>query len=188
MNCYLTCEIIRMAFSLNMSGEGVDPWSNIGMDSELEGKAESQAPAGSCLSRISKVKIVCPRGQHVLISQTHSHGSFISISRFSFFSTRKRKSCFSKQKILGTCECDYINGDVDFGMQGKQEGSTSVSQPFPSFLSLLPALLLTGVYRLSRAPNTWKKTMEKKSNLTGFALEILPLFWVSSQDSFVHIG
>lgn len=37
-----------MAFSLNMSGKGIDPWSNIGKDSELEGKAESQVPAGSC--------------------------------------------------------------------------------------------------------------------------------------------
>lgn len=30
-----------MAFSLNLSGKGVDPWSNIGKDSELERKAES---------------------------------------------------------------------------------------------------------------------------------------------------
>ena len=61
-----------------------------------------------------------------------------------------------------------INGMVDFGMQGKQEKSTSVSQPFPSFLSLLPALLLTGVYRLSRASNTWKNLWER--NQTSLAL------------------
>lgn len=36
-----------MAFSLNLSGKGVDPRSNIGKGSELERKAESQVPAGS---------------------------------------------------------------------------------------------------------------------------------------------
>lgn len=30
-----------MTFRLNMSDKGVDPWSNIGKDSELERKAES---------------------------------------------------------------------------------------------------------------------------------------------------